>query len=181
MRTWLILACGLALSAWAEEPLTFKGVDLGRATAADVKNVFPSASVVYEKLITARATGADVSGELFRLGRTSAGDFSFYLIDGVVERVRATFTHESYPAVVAAVKTKHGEPTETKAGAITTRAGASLPSTTITWKRADGGLIVITEHAGRVDTMELDLLTSKMAAQDSRERDKSVRDAAKGL
>jgi len=160
--------------------LSFKGIELGQATPADVTQKFPGADVL-GSIVMASPHGYDgAAGDLYRLGQTSAGTFWFYSVDGKIERVSATFTHESYPAVVAAVKVKYGEPTETKSGAVKTRRGAEFTSETLTWRR-EGGAIVVRERAGRVDEMQLVMETDKIRAKDAEEAKRSIQDAAKSL
>jgi hypothetical protein len=136
---------------------------------------------MYGTTIFARAHGLDeIKGDLYRLGATSTGDFEFMTIDGVVEGVRASFTTTSFPAVVAAVKAKYGEPTETKNEEVRTRAGGKFPNTVMIWKEPEGELRV-RERAGRIDTMELSISTSKLQAKLVDEYKRQIEKGAKDL
>ena len=132
-------AVALAFSGGAASqvpPLSFKGIELGKATKDDVIAKFPGArgygSVIHadankyadEKcgtiaMAVRNSTVSNcrletASAQLFRIGQTSSGDFHFTEHEGKIEELRATFSTGSYPAVVAAFREKYGMPTATE-------------------------------------------------------------------
>lgn len=173
------LCLGAAIPSAAQVPaLSFKGIEFGKSTVEDVQSKFPGAKK-YANAVNARPTGNE-EFQLFRIGQTSAGTFWFTELDGKIEDLRATFTSESFPAVVAALREKYGIPTSTQTDQIKSKAGAAFSSDVVRWQLADGE-IVVQQRSGRIDTMSLAIATTKILAKQADDAKKSVKDAAKDL
>jgi hypothetical protein len=198
----LLAICLLGLMPpWAigQTPsLSFKGIDLGKATRADVLNRYPGASVyagriradtrnyAIPKCGSIRFSGTGecrsdaVESQLFRIGDTSSGEFTFLEVEEVVEEVEAIFSTQSYMAVVAALEEKYGKPTSAEVTEAKNLAGATLMNRSARWKLSDGEISAL-ERSGLMNTMQLKMTTNRLIAKRLDEHGRSVNDAAKKL
>jgi hypothetical protein len=198
----LLLTLSLSATAADGPTLSFKGIELGKSTAADVQQRFPGARTYASTTMADPRSYADakcgslansirdssvskcrtdaIVDQLFRIGQTSSGDFLFVEQDGTIAEVRATFTTSSFPAVVAALEEKYGKASSREASEVKSKAGASFDSTIVVWKHPDGE-IVVRERSGRIDHMSLIISTGKAIERRKDEFQKSVKDAAKAL
>src|SRR5436189_249211 len=119
---WLFLAALIPQESLGQAPaLSFKGIELGKATRDEVLARYPGAAVYANRIMADTRNYAvpkcgslraglgecrpdAASDQLFRIGNTSSGEFVFFEADGSIQEVEATFSSPSYPAVVAALE-----------------------------------------------------------------------------
>jgi hypothetical protein len=142
--------------AHAQAPMVLRGLQIGVSTVDDVRTTFPQISNEKDR-ITARPLDVialcpnrgqpeaewhacyDKLAEPYRIagGKTAVATYVVYPLQGIVEKIVATFDRVSFDAVKAAVTTAYGPPTQTRVDKWQD-IDRILQSEVLIWERPDG-------------------------------------------
>lgn len=144
-KLFLTFAMLLSLSAYADEPYSFKGWRLGaKASELDLSRLdcSPGDGVVADKKCHAykKETIAGKPSTLVMM--------LFY--DDVLTEVAVVFDQKDYASVMDSMVEKFGHPSQINKDPVTTRAGVSYDNTVAKWKNSVSS-IEIEQRSGKID------------------------------
>lgn len=165
---------------WAKEPDSVMGLKLGERLpdghlrpCGGVQNYEGPAALGFCSLDENRRSKISVSG--FSVSVFDTGLLS--LEDGIAESLYVTAKHKDYSNLKAILIERYGQPTSQASSTVRTKAGASFPSESLTW-RGTKITIELDERAARVDQSSVFFSTNNAIAQSEREGEAATKSNA---
>lgn len=190
LRIWVAIVAFWCGAAHAQAPrLEFKGLVLGEATEAQVREMYADAD---------RSNGAASTLYVTALPRSGAAGFSLpggYRTDmiafewiepkefGQTRRlgaVRFQLGISAFPAMRDALSLKFGEPTKREPQLFRTGGGPALETYALVWTLADG-VIRLRERSGKLTEAGIEFYTPEVVEQREERRRKTAEDGVKAL
>jgi hypothetical protein len=121
-----------------------------------------------------------VNDQLYRIGKSSRGDYVFRIENGTVISVVADFTSGSLGVIAPALTEKFGKPSSAEPSTVKTRAGTSFENYTFKWLLPEGQIIA-TMRSGEIDRMALRFDSLRFLSLNRENDAKAAKEAAKNL
>jgi len=197
---WLV-----AVSCFGQEPLSFKGLQLGVAAKDELLKLYPDATCPgsgdlcwfiweqamrddsHERLMRRRPDTSEARQEaLARFNQQAsvagarATEIYFSLHDGRLHNVRATPPSSSWSIVSQAFIDRYGKPLIDESSVIQTRAGVKYENRKLVWL-VGGGQIAVERYSGDVTKSSLAWMTDAHMARLKERGEQSRAKAAKDL
>lgn len=185
----IILSCIAALtfssSASAQEPLAFKGFQIGAEKTA-VMAAFPPPQFpgcpgycFWFPMKACRLAEPTCKNAMY-YGSVLPSYIAVTFKEEKLVAAQVTFAAGDFEEVLASMRERFGTPREDEASTVQNRAGASFDNRQVTWAR-DGALLLLTKRAGNVDEAQMTLQGVEYLKQQSEERAQRIKEGAKGL
>lgn len=186
---WLFLACLWSGLVHAQAPrLEFKGLVLGEATEAQVRDLYAGSSISAFEAEMLVFQDRSREGDGFALPggyRTNPIIFEWLHPTDVgraktLGAVRFPLGLSAFPAMRDALTLKYGEPTKREPRTLRTGGGASVETYALVWTLPDG-VIRLNERSGKINESGIEFYVPAILEQRERQRKKTAEDGVKAL
>jgi hypothetical protein len=193
VRTALAICMFISGLAQAQEPLTFKGFELGADKEAflaalpklgrpcEAGKFSPNTTFCYWRTETAcRGHDYEQCRNLMSYGGVMPASIMAGFKDDKLVSASLTFDSESFKDLSAVMVERFGKPDKDEPSVVQNRAGATFENRELRWHRGDANLS-IKMRAGKVDQGSMFFVSRKYINEQAEERAKDTKSRAKDL
>jgi hypothetical protein len=187
MRTLLTIWVGFFFAglALAQEPLSFKGFELGaereKFLAAFPKLDRPCTTVCHWSAASAcRGHDYQECRKALSYGGVMPMSILVRFKDDKLVSVYLTFDTDRFRDLSVAMVERFGKPEKDEPSVVQNRAGASFDNRKLTWERGDA-ILTVTMRSGKIDQGTVSFVSFKYMKEEYEDHQKAVKSKAKEL